>query len=128
MPLSLTGVCALGAELALVMPFLGLAASRRTPRPLTTAGVTHEGVARLRSLEPQTERLAIHQPHRVAVVFRKHHRESFECRRVLEGFDLAQPTEATSSKLAEVAGGQVLGVEQRAAFLLPAAAVAPRRA
>jgi hypothetical protein len=41
----------------------------------------------------------------------EHHRESFERVGVLEGFDLAEPSEAASGELAEVERGEVPGVE-----------------
>ena len=62
-------------------------------------------------LGPRREWLALHQPHRVAVVRGKNHRESFERLGVLEGFELAQPTEAAPGQLAEVERGELLGVE-----------------
>jgi hypothetical protein len=45
------------------------------------------------------------------VVRGEDHGEGFECRDVLEGFDLAQPTDAAPGQLAEVESGEVLGVE-----------------
>jgi hypothetical protein len=41
----------------------------------------------------------------------EYHREGFECLGVLEGFKVAQPTEAAPGELAEVERGQGLGVE-----------------
>jgi hypothetical protein len=45
------------------------------------------------------------------MVHGKYHGEGFECRGVLEDFEVAQPTEATPGQLTEVERGQVLGVE-----------------
>jgi hypothetical protein len=47
----------------------------------------------------------------VAVVRGQYHPESFECLRVLEGFEVAQPAEAESGQLTEVERGQGSGVE-----------------
>jgi len=66
-------------------------------------------------LASQREWLAVAQSRRVAVVRGKGHGEGAECCGVLEGIDLAQPTEAAPGQLAEVERGQGLGVEQRAA-------------
>ncbi len=57
------------------------------------------------------DRLAVHQSRRVAMVLGEDHSEGFECCGVLEGFELAEPIEATAGQLIEVERGQVLGVE-----------------
>jgi len=50
------------------------------------------------------------------VVRGEYHGEGFECCSVLEGFDLAEPTETAPGELAELERGDVLGVEQRSAL------------
>jgi hypothetical protein len=57
------------------------------------------------------DRLVVHQSHRIAMVRGEDHGEGFECLGVLEGFEVAQPTEAASGQLPEIDRGQVLGVE-----------------
>jgi hypothetical protein len=68
-------------------------------------------------LGARRERLAVEQSHRVAVVRGEHPSEGFECRGVLEGFKVAEPTEAASRQFPELDRGQVLGVEWVAALL-----------
>jgi len=41
----------------------------------------------------------------------KYHGKGFECRGVLEGFEVAQPTEAAPDELTEAERGEGLGVE-----------------
>jgi hypothetical protein len=57
------------------------------------------------------EQLTVARSHRAAVARGEYHGKGFECRGVLEGLEVAQPTEAAPGQLTEVERSEGLGVE-----------------